>query len=277
MTTRAGTSTKASATALVAALAVAFSAPAAPAAPLVRGASAASDAPAGARLLACHRAPSLAARSVTVGTWMRPLANGGRMAVKLDLWQRTPGASWTLRSDVPGLGTWMTPSDPLLGTRPGDVYKYRQAIGRLAAPAAYRFRVTFRWLDGGGAVVREALLTTGVCRQPDLRPDLVPVSVSITPAATPGLVAYTVVVGNEGKGPAVRRSSLAATFPGETTPGTHLRSIGRLLSGATTVVMFVGPGCAAGESPAAFAADPANVLDEASEANNELVASCPAP
>ena len=143
-------------------------------------------------------------------------------------------------------------------------------------PAAYRFHVAFRWSDDAGAVVREASVTTAVCRQPDLRPDLRVDSVQILPAARSGLVRYVVLLGNEGRSRG-RARVVAATFPGDATPGLHLRSVRRLVPGETAVVTFVGPGCVAGDQPAAFVADPSNAVDEVDEANNALAASCPAP
>lgn len=235
----------------------------------------AADAPAGARLLACHRSPSIDQRVAVVGTWMRPLDGGRRLAVRIDLYERTPGAPWTLRSDVPGLGAWTTPSDALVGSRAGDVFKYHQAVGRLEVPAAYRFHVAFRWLAPDGTVVREAARTTAACREPDLRPDLVLRSVRALPAGG-GSVRYAVRVGNEGRS-TVARATLAATFPGDAAPGMHLRRVSLLAPGDSVLVTFVGPGCAAGGQPAAFAADPANAVEESDESNDELAASCPAP
>jgi hypothetical protein len=235
------------------------------------------DAPAGARLVSCHRSPSIDARTAVVGTWMRPLPTGRRLAVRIDLYQRSPGGHWTLRSDVPGLGTWTTPSAAGVGSRAGDVFKYRQAVGRLVAPAAYRFHVAFRWLDGDGAIVRDAALTTGVCRQPDQRPNLVLDSVTATRSPRGGgLVRYAVTLGNEGRGP-VAQATIAATFPGDATPGLHLRDVRRLAPGRTILVTFTGPGCAAGGQPAAFLADPANAVEESVETDNALSAACPTP
>ncbi len=277
MISRAGTSTRAVAAFLAAlTLAATLLTPLAPAATPTRGTSAVTAAPAGARVLACRHSPAIDQRTAVVGTWMRPLPTGRRLAVRIDLSQRNPGGRWTQRTDVPGLGVWTTPSDALVGTRPGDVFKYRQAVGRLVVPAAYRFRVSFRWSDAGGAVVREAVRTTGMCRQPDLRPDLVLDSVTATPARSTGLVRYAVSVGNEGRS-AVDRATVAATFPGDAAPGLHLRTVHGLAPGATILVTFIGPGCAAGGQPAAFLADPSNAVEEADEANNALTASCPAP
>lgn len=258
-------------TRLVASLSAALVLAAVPA----RGANAPSTGAAGARLINCHRSPSIGERVAVVGAWMRPISDGRRLALKLDLWERTPGQRWTLRSDVPGLGSWTTPSDAQLGSRAGDVFRYRQSVGRLEVPAAYRFRVSFRWIAPDGRVVREAARTTGVCREPDVRPDLVPQSVEARPAGG-GLVRYVVRVGNEGRGP-VARATIAATLPGETMPGTHTRVVRALAPGAVAVVRFVGPGCAAGEQPASFVADPTNAVEETDEMNNTLAAVCPAP
>ncbi len=256
---------------LFVALALALVFAAAPA----RGASASSDAPAGARLLSCHRSPLLDQRVAAVGTWMRPIPDGRHLAVKVDLWERARGKRWAVRSDVPGLGSWITPSDAGVGSRTGDVFRYRQAVGRLEVPAAFRFRVAFRWLGDDGEVVGEAVRTTAVCRQPDLRPDLLLLGVTALPARD-GLVRYAVRVGNEGKS-AVARAVVAATLPGDAAPGLQSRVVRALAPGATAVVRFTGPGCAGGEQPASFLADPSNVVEEASESNNALAAVCPAP
>jgi hypothetical protein len=240
-----------------------------------RGASAATGVNAGARLVACRHSPAIDQRTAVVGAWMRPLPAGRRLALRVDLWQRNPGARWTQRTDVPGLGVWTTPSDAGVGSRAGDVFKYRQAVGRLVVLAAYRFHVTFHWLDADGAVVREVARTTATCRQPDLRPDLVLRDVRALPARD-GSVRYAVRVGNEGRG-AVGQAAVGATYPGDATPGLHLRTVRPLAPGASTVVMFTGPGCAAGGQPATFLADPSNAVEEADEANNALTGSCPAP
>lgn len=242
-----------------------------------RGADVPSDGHAGARLLSCRRSPLLDGRVAVVGTSMRPLPAGRRLAVRLDLWQRVPGARWTQRTDVPGLGVWVVPSDPLLGSQPGDVFKYRQAVGRLVVPAAYRFRVTFRWSNDAGAVVRQTALTTAVCREPDLRPDLVLDGVKAAPSPrAAGLVRYTVSVRNAGRSVAPR-SVVAATLPGDATPNQRTRGVPRLAPGASVTVAFTGPGCAAGAQPAMFVVDPGNAVEESREGDNELAATCPAP
>jgi subtilase family serine protease len=123
--------------------------------------------------------------------------------------------------------------------------------------------------------VRTASATTRVCRQPDLRPDLVieDVQVAAAPRAD-GLVRYTLLVGNEGRSPA-RGAVVVATLPGDAAPELHQRSVARLEPGGSALVKFVGPGCDAGQQPASFLADPSNAIDESDEANNGAVATCP--
>lgn len=283
--TRAGTSTRAFAVALLAALAAgalpAVAASTTAASPLPgTGSHRAGDAgaPAGARLVACRRSPLLDERTAVVGAVMHPIAGATKLALRIDLYQRSIGsARWMLRSDVPGLGSWTSPTDPSVGSRPADVFKYRQAVARLVVPYAYRFHVGFRWLAASGAVVRESGTTTGTCREPDLRPDLVLSDLSVVPTSREGIARYTVVVRNVGRSP-VRGVVVGATFAssGGTASG-GAGGVGRLAPGAAAAVTFAGPSCAAGATPPTFLADPANTVDEARETNNELTGTCPAP
>ncbi len=235
------------------------------------------DPSAGARLLACRQSPSIDERVAVVSAWMKPLPTAQRLTLRLDLFQRqqVTGGRWPQRTDVPGLGAWTAPRDALLGPRAGDVFKYRQAVGRLVLGYAYRFRVSFRWLDDVGAILRETAVTTRACRQPG--PDLVPTAVRSEPSlVSRGGYLYSVTVRNQGRAP-VTRAILAATYPGETTPGLHRHRTGRLAPGASVVLTFTGPPCHAGDVPPTFTVDPDGLVEETDEANNQLAGSCPAP
>ena len=226
-------------------------------------------APYSARLAACHRSLRAEARLAVVSAWMRPIASASRMALKIDLYERPlAGGRWTARTDVPGLGAWTSPSDPST-----DLFKYRQAVARLAVPFAYRFHVSFRWLDKQGGVVREAAVTTRSCREPDLRPDLVIDGVQAR-ALRSGAVRYRVTVANEGESVA-RGVVVGAALPGETVART--RRVGLVDPGASARVVFIGPGCAAGAVGPTFTADPGGTVDEADETNNAFVLTCPVP
>lgn len=234
--------------------------------------------PYAARLASCRRSPAIAGRTATVAAMMRPLPGGARLALRISLYQRPISAGrWTLRADVPGLGSWTTPSDPTIGSRPADVFKYRQAVGRLVVPFAYRFRVEFRWSDGAGKVVRRSRAVTASCREPDLRPDLTIDRVDVTPLLRASDHArYAVTIRNAGRSSA-RGVTVAAAFPSRPTfaPVT-VAAPGRLLAGASTVVTFSGPTCSVVPAPPSFTVDPANTIEESDEGDNALAAVCPA-
>ncbi|ADB53050.1 CARDB domain-containing protein [Conexibacter woesei] len=223
-----------------------------------------------ARLLSCRRSPSTDQRFAVVGASMRPVPGGKRLAMRVELFQKPlSGGRWMLRGDVPGLGTWMPPSDPSIGTRPNDVFKYRQSVGRLVVPYAYRFRVSFRWSDAAGRVVREESAVTVPCREPDLRPDLVVASATVEPDLDPTRALYIVVVKNVGRSVA-SSIGVGATFASSTR---YVRRLGPAESGEVT---FIGPACPAGATGPTFLVDPGNTIDEGLETNNSLLATCPA-
>jgi hypothetical protein len=203
---------------------------------------------------------------------MRPVAGGRHLALRVDLYQKTlPGGRWALRSDVPGLGIWTAPSDPSIGTRPADVFRYRQAVGRLIVPYAFRFRVSFRWSDATtGREVKSATVYTAACKQPDQRPDLALTDVAVTPSPLDSSSArYVVTVKNIGRSPAWN-VSLTSTF------SSPHRAVKRLGPADSVQVTLNGPACTAPDSVPIFTVDPANTVDEMDEANNSLAATCPA-
>lgn len=225
--------------------------------------------PYGARLAVCRRSPRLAGRVAVVTAWMRPIPAARRLALRIDLFQRRIGGGrWTLRADVPGLSRWSSPGDPLIGMSLRDVYRNRQAVGQLAVPYAYRFRVSFRWLDEAGAIAREEQVTTARCREPDLRPDLALTRVRVEPRRGDRAV-YRVLVRNVGRSTATG-VTVGASFPAP------VRTIRRLAPRAAVELTFVGPACAGGEAAPTFTVDPADAIDEARKTNNRRSAICPA-
>jgi hypothetical protein len=222
-----------------------------------------------ARLLSCKRSPRTDVRTAIVAASMRPVGAGRRLALRVELYQRPlAGGRWALRSDVPGLGVWTNPSDPTIGSRPNDVFKYRQAVGRLVVPYAYRFRVAFRWSDASGRVVREELATTNVCKEPDLRPDLSFSDVAVEDGPTADSSSYTVTVRNNGRSPAW---NVGVTWSLSSATRT-IRRLGPLESAELT---FTGARCSGPTGPT-FLVDPDIAIDEARETNNSLLATCPA-
>ena len=84
------------------------------------------------------------------------------MAMRIELQQRMRGEADFHTVLAPGLGVWRC-------SEPGvKIYKYVKQVTNLAAPAAYRALVRFRWLGESGHVLKRAELHTPRCLQPTL-------------------------------------------------------------------------------------------------------------
>ncbi|HEY4280718.1 MAG TPA: CARDB domain-containing protein [Conexibacter sp.] len=225
-----------------------------------------------AKMLQCRRSPRVELRMATVGAAMSPVPGGRKLSLRVDLYQRgLQSGHWALRTDVPGLGVWTSPSDPTIGTRPTDVFRYRQAVGRLIVPYAFRFRVSFRWSDATtGRVVRDASVFTSPCKQPDDRPDLTITDIEVDqPTSTTDSARYLVTVKNIGRTSAWN-VGVAASF------SAPQRAIKRLDPFDSVQLIVPGPQCTTPDGDPVFTVDPANTIDESRETNNSLVATCPA-
>lgn len=237
-------------------------------------ASAAGSAPPRAQLrqFICQTGMDPASRAVSVTTVMRPLPGTRRMALRFQLlWShRQTGPFRPVRGG--DLGSWIAPANSTLGQQPGDVWILNKQVVDLAAPARYRFRVQFRWTGAHRRVLRTMSRTTGVCRQPELRPDLMVRRVSVTPTATAGVYAYNVVVANRG-------ASAAGPFEVWFSPGggaaRQSRTVLGLAAHRGTTLRFLAGACSS-VSPPTVTVDPSGQIDDFNRANNRLSVMCPA-
>ena len=149
-------------------------------------------------------------------------------------------------------------------------YSYAKTVQNLTAPASYRTVVRFRWLDRRGRLLLRASRTSKVCRQPDLRADLVADGVSVEPVARPALRRYRVPVRNTGRTVA---GPFAVGFVAGTAPP-QTGTVAGLGIAERTVVSFLAPACTAGE-PLTVTLDPGAAVDERDELDNMLVVPCP--
>lgn len=222
---------------------------------------------------ACQRALDPAQRSVSVQAVMRPLAGTRRLAVRFDLLERGPGSAEATVLHAAGLGVWITPNDPTLGQQPGDVWREDKPVVNLSAPAAYRFRVTYRWTGLHGKVLGTTTRFSRTCHQRELRPDLLIRSITVGPVAgQPGNDLYSVVIANQGV-------TGAGPFEVLFAPGTSSAPIIRtgqfLTAGQSRQLAFVGPACDAA-SPPTVTVDATSEVDDYNRANNVMTAVCPA-
>jgi hypothetical protein len=185
-----------------------------------------------------------------------------RMQMRFVLQWRQSGAKRWSAIKAAGLGTWVS-SDTGVKT-----YTFTKRIENLAAPASYRVVVRFRWLDSSGRSIDSDKVVAKPCRQPDLRPNLVPTLLFSQRVGDPDRRRYVVVVRNEGE---------TAAGPFDVGLGTlapaHVVDLG---AGASTQVSFEAPRC---DAPSALQAtvDPGALVDEADEEDNALSVPCPVP
>jgi hypothetical protein len=218
----------------------------------------------------CHRALQPRDRMVAITAVMRPVPGTHRMHLRFELLRRWPGGAF---AEVSGgdLGRWKSPPDATLGQHPDDVWRLRKLVLNLAAPATYRFRVTFRWSGAHGRTLSEAIRLSRTCYQPELRPDLLVAAITVKRASgNPGNNVYTAVIRNAG---ATRAGHFDVQF---TDAGAVQReSVAGLRAHGTVKVTFVGPVCTPAGAPT-ITADPDHLVDDYDRADNSLTATCPA-
>jgi CARDB len=212
---------------------------------------------ASAQLDRCHPSPDAAQRYAVFSGAMRSLRAGqDRMDMRFDLFRRAPGAFAIKRVAAPGLGAWKR-ADAGVGH-----FKFRQKVENLAAPAAYRAVVSFRWINANGRVFARAQHVTAECPQP--LPDLRIVGIRHLPATG----AYRVTARNVG-GLQSRGFDVSLSVGGR--PVVPSQTVGGLGPHKSVVLTFTRPSCA---DPVVATADAGNAVPESDEANNTLTASC---
>jgi hypothetical protein len=205
---------------------------------------------------------------------MRPLTGTAKMQMKFDLLRQTKPQTRFMSVRGRGLGTWISPDDPTLGQRPGDVWILTHPVVNLAAPATYKFRVTFKWIGAQGQTLGTATQPSPTCYQPELRADLLVRSLSVNPITSgpaAGEWAYTAEVANRGltgAGPVQVQFADGSSAPMSAT----VAWVGPKSSASHR---FVAPACTAG-STLTVTVDPTQSIDEYDYANNALTIACPA-
>jgi hypothetical protein len=222
------------------------------------------------RSFVCQKALDPPTRAVSVQAVMRPVTGTAKMQMRFELMRQTKsGAPFKV---VRGhfLGSWLTPDNPTLGQRPGDVWIVNHPVVGLPAPATYRFRVSFRWLGASGQQLSSAVQTSPTCWQPELRADLLVRSLTVTPLGS-GQSSYVAVIGNRG---------LTAAGPVEVDlagvgNAQQAQTLGSVGPRSSARERFVAPACTPGAN-LAVTVDPSHTIDEYDFTNNVLTMPCPA-
>lgn len=221
----------------------------------------------------CHRALLPAARKIAVTAVMRPVSGTASMAMMFDLqrarWRGGPFVS--VRGH--GLEQWIHPSNPTLGQRPGDIWKFDQKVENLLRPAYYRLRVRFRWTGANGKTLATSTQTGSTCRQPELRPDLLARSLTIKAVAgQPAENRYIADIANRGL-------TAAGSFDVELVVAgkpPQTATVSGLGPRSSTRQSFTGPACSPGSRVTVLVDPNGEVLDYDTD-NNTLAVQCPAP
>jgi hypothetical protein len=222
--------------------------------------------------IACHQAVNPLQREVSVQATMRPLTATRGLEIKFALSVSSPGqaAGPVVAS---GLGQWLTPSNPTLGRRPGDIWKLSKAVYNVGA-GSYQYAVSFRWLGARGKVLRTTTLDSSRCAIKELRPDLVVRSVKVKRVPhRPARNRYQAVIANQGHSASGPFSVLFA--PGVPGVSSQTRQAHSLGAGKRVTVKFTGPACDAADPPSVVA-DPTGAVNDSQRSNNALTVACPA-
>jgi CARDB protein len=217
-------------------------------------------------LTSCTTGLEPAQRTVTYEGRMRRIAATRKMQMRFALQSRAPGAQRWAGVKGPGLGVWVTSKSGVVH------YSFSKLIENLGAPASYRVIVRFRWLDASGHKIDDDQITSKVCQQPDLRPDLVAKRIDVERIGDPARRRYVVVVRNDGA-TAAGAFDVGLTLPTVALAPQHVVDLG---PGASTLVSFEGPRCQAGDTLTA-AVDTGGLVDEADEDDDTLAVACPQP
>jgi hypothetical protein len=216
----------------------------------------------GARTTACTTGEEATSRAAAFTGSMPAVPGTKRMLMRFVLVQRLGETGPFTPVDVPGWGDWQR-SDP---GRPGFVFTKR--IDSLAAPAAYRARISFRWYDRKGRVLRSTARTSSTCLQPDPRPELVLGGLDMA-AKGKGQAVYTLSAGNDGRSTA-RAFTVTVTVDGAVQPPLTL---GPLAPGERGQGTIVGARCTPG-SVVTVTLDPDDVVDERTEDDDVVQRPC---
>jgi hypothetical protein len=222
----------------------------------------------------CQRAVDPAQRELSIQAVMRPVTGTEKMALQFVLLSRVRAAGPFRPVSGHYLGNWVTPPNPTLGQQPGDVWIVNHPVLGPAAPATYRFRVTFRWTGADHRVLATVALTSAKCVQPELRPELLVRSLTVTPIARmPNEDVYRARIVNVG-------GSDAGPFAVEFAPGgtgaIQTAQVAVLAAHTSLTERFVGPACTAAMAPTVIVDPLHQVTDDLDPADNSLTASGPA-
>ena len=116
-------------------------------------------APVSASVEQCITAANQSERAATFVGQMTATSATQRMAIQIEIQERAPADIAFHTITAPGLGIWRQSETGV------KIYKFVKQVTNLAAPAAFRAQVRYRWLDAHGRTIARAQRRTPVCQQ----------------------------------------------------------------------------------------------------------------
>lgn len=114
----------------------------------------------GASLVQCMTGGEASERAASFAGEMTAQPGTQKMAMRIELLERTPGETGYRPVLAPGVGAWHY-ADPNV-----RVYKHIEQFTNLSAPAGYRALITFRWEGPHGHLVKRDEQRSPRCSQP---------------------------------------------------------------------------------------------------------------
>jgi len=200
------------------------------------------------------------AREAVFEGQVRVFRKAPKMQMRFTLQASTPDAPRWRKVPLPNVSGWITAPANL------GKYTYDKTVQDLLAPASYRAVVDFRWRDRGGMTVRTERAISPVCKQVDVRPDLVVRNVRVEDGSYAGVVFNR---GREAAGP------FALDFLVDGSPVGTVEVMGLAPQAQVKVASPAAAGrrCAVG-TPLEAVADARAQVDEADEENNAFSGVC---
>lgn len=221
----------------------------------------------------CQTALDPAERAMSITAVMRPVPETMKMALRFELLKRTKRSGRSVSLSGVNLRNWVTPSNPTLGSRPGDRWIVKHPVVDLGAPAWYRYKVTFRWTGAHGRVISEAVRESAQCYQPELRADLKVTSIVVHPIpGHPAVYRFVGTIRNTGR-------TASGPFQVEFADGPNgplspqFKPVAQLLPHHQVALSFKGPTCSAA-ARATIIADPTHQVDDVNPNDNSLSTTC---
>ena len=219
------------------------------------------------RLAACQSGPAATERLATFVGSMPAVAGTKRMWMRFDLFVRVAPATDFAPVKAPKLGVWQKSASG----RASGGFVFTQRVQGLSAPAWFRAQVHFRWYGKGRKLLRSAMRTSAICKQPDQRPDLRAGTLDAARGPLLDQATYALDVRNDGH-TAATGFDVVLTVARAEQPAQRVTD--GLAPAGSRIVTFVAPRCAPG-STLRFELDAEDEVEESGELDDVVERACP--